>query len=960
MNRFYLPSRRPGHPVPEVHASVGLGLDLDALWSALVELGIEPSTRYASRGSAEGASPARPFDVGGEHPLVSGFRAAGWLGRELGNDRFVVRCPWESRHSAGSRNDTSTVLWRNGGFHCAHAHCDGRSSEDVVEAIPPPARRAYERARIRSLVREPPSLPAGVLELEHRRFERLSEAESYRPTGYRLACEWAAEKPGRAAIFAGALGLGKSVEAGKWMAEELSAGGAVSYSAPSHKIADEMQERLESASIPVDRRSGLLRILDETGKPACQRPDVVTAAAAKGYAPRTYVCARCEHQKSYRGTARLCPAYQAETQLGAQIVVDAQVQALAGRGELRGNVLIVDELAEFLTHSDDGKRQGVPVDELRSIVYNKLSGAGWAISRAPVADLILRSAAILQAEWDRTPSQYPLRVWGMELREALLQATTSTTTSTTKDGRTPEDLVRELANPFQAALTAPILSIRAPSGEVTRADFWDSPLTPRRDLDDLIGGLLREAGFLDPMAGETACLVVDGFGARIERRVAGVRSAAGIQGPSAGSVTPRSIVVLDATAQITAKAIRSALPGWEIGIVRVDVQPDPRAVRRVLIVAKGLSRHNLETKAARARGWPSVCRVLEAIFAQVRYFAGRPLTVGVITHMFVADALRKAWTAVARGDRISRGQDAARGIPRILERAKKEGILSELRVGHYGAERGTNDLEGCDVLAAVGDPWINVGGAGEDARTLGLTLEEYARARLDASIEQALGRARAIRRTAEKPLLLIYAGREIPLSWSDPDDVEILASQGAKTAEGGAAIERLAGWMIEALGAVGAALMTELLKSPDLIRHLEQRDTMGIERDLIAIASRCSEGRDPPSRRAIQRATKRAAGHLPAVTVPDPSRPVGQGGHWKLYEREPGAAGRIERAIRAARVAPVSANLTDVKTSAPQAPGESGGSRVAQVARRPKVSESADRSDRTGGSKGKRRARSWN
>ena len=69
-----------------------------------------------------------------------------------------MRCPWEDRHTVGTRGDGSTVVFapvaghRLGWFHCSHEHCRFRPLADVIAALPEPALRT---------AREALGLPAG-------------------------------------------------------------------------------------------------------------------------------------------------------------------------------------------------------------------------------------------------------------------------------------------------------------------------------------------------------------------------------------------------------------------------------------------------------------------------------------------------------------------------------------------------------------------------------------------------------------------------------------------------------------------------------------------------------------------------------------------------------------------------------------------------------------------------------
>lgn len=96
--------------------------------------------------SEEKTSNEIPVDMGF---LGAAFTAAGWAGRDLGNGRLSVQCPWESEHSSGMRYDGSTVVFapnegRNTGwFWCSHSHCQTkRKFKDVIKKLPVAAKKA--------------------------------------------------------------------------------------------------------------------------------------------------------------------------------------------------------------------------------------------------------------------------------------------------------------------------------------------------------------------------------------------------------------------------------------------------------------------------------------------------------------------------------------------------------------------------------------------------------------------------------------------------------------------------------------------------------------------------------------------------------------------------------------------------------------------------------------------------
>lgn len=129
---FYLPCRLPLSENPDpawAEHHEGRLLDPD-------EIPLPPpsSPRKIVQGGGKvyGAGDYRTLDV------VGWFQAHGHYGAELGSGKHAVICPWSSEHSQPSKpEDSDTVVWEADdgwpGFHCMHAHCDGRGIRAVLE-----------------------------------------------------------------------------------------------------------------------------------------------------------------------------------------------------------------------------------------------------------------------------------------------------------------------------------------------------------------------------------------------------------------------------------------------------------------------------------------------------------------------------------------------------------------------------------------------------------------------------------------------------------------------------------------------------------------------------------------------------------------------------------------------------------------------------------------------------------
>ncbi len=76
---------------------------------------------------------------------------------------------------------------------------------------------------------------------------------------------------------------------------------------------------------------------------------------------------------------------------------------------------------------------------------------------------------------------------------------------------------------------------------------------------------------------------------------------------------------------------------------------------------------------------------------------------------------------------------------------------------HFGNIRGTNKFEDVDALVVLGDMSPNLEQAGYEAHVLGVSSDQRRWDIRRAESIQALGRARAIRRTSENPVVIIHA-----------------------------------------------------------------------------------------------------------------------------------------------------------------------------------------------------------
>lgn len=109
----------------------------EQLWSDLVaQFAIEaPSSSSAS------IKPQKLAEAAIADPVAQYLLNSGKVKGTERDGRMHIECPWEEDHSTDS-GESSTTYWpahtggyERGGFKCLHAHCEGRSVEDLKTAI---------------------------------------------------------------------------------------------------------------------------------------------------------------------------------------------------------------------------------------------------------------------------------------------------------------------------------------------------------------------------------------------------------------------------------------------------------------------------------------------------------------------------------------------------------------------------------------------------------------------------------------------------------------------------------------------------------------------------------------------------------------------------------------------------------------------------------------------------------
>jgi len=756
----------------------------------------------------------------------------------------------------------------------------------------------------------------------------LSEAESLLAEVIAGACTWAAEKPGNVALVSAPPGLGKTREALRLLAAKRGRGTLLGES---HRALDEREAEAEALGLTRRRRfRGLLAVMDSDGAPVCLHVEAVKAAGAAGFRPRADVCLYCPDRTRYDEKHELCCAYEPKVPPGGVVfATHAHAETLARADEL-ATPIICDELPALLDRAEVDRTPGVAVAAFEALTVERadidLRGK-WAAPLAPLARIITRAACTLLAEHRRAPAKdakirgewrertYPPAVHGEVLARRLREAAGELAAGGQRDLlREPETAGREhLAAATTSAWVHLVEEPRPPrpEGNPTEPATWHAEDLLRPDIGDLLRAVAGEATAADETRPRgAACLRVSGTGpnthVRVElrRRVLDWRTKDG---------APLSVVVLDASGAWTEAELRAAVHGRVLRMFTVpEVAEAEGAVRRLHIRTSAMARARL---LARGRG-PGLTDRGDAALARVLRRLGRrlgregeSLSLGIITHKPIADLLR-TYQAARDGDSEAAARVEDLNGARVLaelQRWRESRRVGELVLGHYKAQRGSNEFEDCDALAFIGAPVPNLGQAEEDARVLGVDSDQHVRALVAAELVQAEGRARAVRRTGDNPVLVVGAGRDQPPGWAHlTHEVDAMPEGGPTPSEAAEDLADLAVDMVETFGAVSVGLLTLLAGKPSLFQGVDQTRLTAIKGESYYSSYARLGGVHPtPPYMSHQTASKvlaRTLSHLSTTTTPDPTRPPGAGGYWRWYELElrPGAAEELCELVRRA------------------------------------------------------------
>lgn len=217
------------------------------------------------------------------------------------------------------------------------------------------------------------------------------------------------------------------------------------------------------------------------------------------------------------------------------------------------------------------------------------------------------------------------------------------------------------------------------------------------------------------------------------------------------------VVVLDATGDLVLSRWRDAYPDRDVRIVPLRVA-GPQPLSAVHLRSKMLSRRRLAGPDGRL-SVAGALRVRAAVFraaaaARAACFDGAAASreIGVLVYKSVHDVATGARPAETAGEHRIRGLDAE---------IRQFGLTPVW--GYFGAhDRATNLFEHVDALCVVGDPVANLGAMSMQAKALDTDADEMGRALAQATLIQAVFRARHTRRPESAPVALFYAGATPP------------------------------------------------------------------------------------------------------------------------------------------------------------------------------------------------------
>lgn len=491
---------------------------------------------------------------------------------------------------------------------------------------------------------------------------------------------------------------------------------------PTHRLGEQVEAGLGrlgvSSSRPVAVARVRLPVVGGGDKPACLHNETAELLARAGGSARQDLCIECPARENHPDTGGGCPAYAAGT--GRASVAVLQQPLLAS--------VLDQQAARLQAGGEEAERAAglIVVDEPPPpALHTPLRGARREYERAWLSGELLpdvreRLEPLLFAVLDAVEAGAKP---GETLRELLAR--------TEVDPDAVEGMLWEARGLDGGGLWRSDLPQRLARRTLNPAtrDGARARLVAAARFSGLLGGLVDAAH-----APDAPLLRRENDGAAYLVTIARwVR------------VLPRYIAaggrvrLLDATAPV---AMLRALWGGALVAYTVDVVDAPGVERRHLVWTHGArGRHAAGGRVSADELRGPLRRLAELVAAR------GARSVGIIAHRPVAEAMQ-TWLAAPPAT------PAPAWAPVELVELVAGGV--ELAIGHYGAQRGLNLWEGCDVLATLGDPWPNLGAAMAEALALGVDPEAWAVELARAELLQAWGRARTVHRTA--PVLVVHFG----------------------------------------------------------------------------------------------------------------------------------------------------------------------------------------------------------
>lgn len=114
--------------------------EFESVWVAITgEFATNP---VVTRGPGAKPTEARRPNAGADDPILSFLERTGWVQSVDSQGRAHITCPWVDEHSDGNDGSESSTTYfpaetggfAQGHFRCLHAHCDGRTDGDFLEA----------------------------------------------------------------------------------------------------------------------------------------------------------------------------------------------------------------------------------------------------------------------------------------------------------------------------------------------------------------------------------------------------------------------------------------------------------------------------------------------------------------------------------------------------------------------------------------------------------------------------------------------------------------------------------------------------------------------------------------------------------------------------------------------------------------------------------------------------------